>query len=608
MLPTLVTALLVAHATAREWSLVDRAFGPPGASELPTRRDHHRRAVPTNWTLTQNGKTGVSAMQLIVVSETQAIVIDRVEHNTFKTSNGKPAWAALYGLDTHVARAVNVLTNTFCAGGGFLGNGTLVSISGNVPQYEDIDPISGWQGIRLFDPSKCSDSAASGSCTLYENPKRLRISEPRWYPTTIKLEDGSMIVMGGTKFGNFKNTDDTAANSLEYYPAKNIAGQNGLPVPSKFLRDTMYANLFPLMHLLPDGRLFVAANTKAMIYDWKNNKETRLPNIPNGVRVTYPFAGSSVLLPLRPSNNYTATILICGGSTTSDRVDPSKLSSQNKASKQCERMTLNDAGIAKGWETEWMSVPRHMPNLIVLPTGKVLIVNGAQTGYSGYNDVPDTIGNADSDHPAFTPILYNPLAVSGSRMSSTGLPTSKIARMYHSTASLLPSGAVLVAGSNPNEDVETEKYQTEYRAEELRPGYMASGVVRPAVNIAQGMRLNWNTAANVTVTLPKNWTTIQGLHTPHIIFRVKMGQRLVELVVVQPAKSTSTSTAATYNTTLSLTGPPNAKIFPPGPAFLYVLADGVPSTGRMLSMGDGRQPPVNQGAIDNMLAQTDGPE
>ncbi|KAJ7035437.1 hypothetical protein C8F04DRAFT_1258985 [Mycena alexandri] len=63
-------------------------------------------------------------------------------------------------------------------------------------------------------------------------------------------------------------------------------GFNGLKIPSPFLASTLNANLFPIVMELPDGNLFVAANQKAMIFNWKTNTETPLPGIPNGVRVS----------------------------------------------------------------------------------------------------------------------------------------------------------------------------------------------------------------------------------------------------------------------------------------------------------------------------------
>ena len=45
---------------------------------------------------------------------------------------------------------------------------------------------------------------------------------------------------------------------------------------------------------------------------------------------------------------------------------------------------------------------------------------------------------------------YDPAAAKGSRWSKAGV--SSIPRMYHSTATLLPDGTVLVSGSNPSAD------------------------------------------------------------------------------------------------------------------------------------------------------------
>ena len=54
--------------------------------------------------------------------------------------------------------------------------------------------------------------------------------------------------------------------------------------------------------------------------------------------------------------------------------------------------------------------------------------------------------------------------------------------------------------------------------------------------------------------------------------------------------------------TLKVTAPPTNRIYPPGPAFLYVMTDaGVPSFGHKTLVGTGAQPPVDQGAIDKCV-------
>ena len=57
----------------------------------------------------------------------------------------------------------------------------------------------------------------------------------------------------------------------------------------------------------------------------------------------------------------------------------------------------------------------------------------------------DALGASNAKNPAFRPALYDPLAAAGKRFS-TNFPSSKIERLYHSSASLLPDGRIMVTG------------------------------------------------------------------------------------------------------------------------------------------------------------------
>lgn len=74
----------------------------------------------------------------------------------------------------------------------------------------------------------------------------------------------------------------------------------------------MPVNLFPLTWLLPSGNLFIQAEFQAEIFDYKNTIEYPIANIPDAVRV-YPASAGTAMLPLTPGNNWTATLLFCGG-------------------------------------------------------------------------------------------------------------------------------------------------------------------------------------------------------------------------------------------------------------------------------------------------------
>lgn len=451
------------------------------------------------WTLVQKGTTGVHAMQLAIISPTHALIVDKVEHNPL-TISGHPAWAALYNLQTHAVKPLAMESNSFCAGGTFLGNGTLINVGGNPVVHShtssaDFGDLDGLQAIRMLAP--CNSESADG-CDIYENHSRIRMASPRWYNTAVRIDDGSAMIIGGSKSGGWINNGTVNNPTIEYFPPKAIHKSNGLPIHLPFLVDTLSSNLFPIAFALPDGKIFIAANQDAMIYDWTKNVERRLPRIPNGVRVTYPMTGTGLLLPLSPENNYAPEILLCGGSTVDDQKPGYEISSQDPASAQCSRMVLSDEGIAAGWQVEQMPEARTMSDAVLLPTGEVFIVNGAGTGISGYGNVLNQVGASNADNPVFNPVLYNPQAPSGQRFSSVGMPRSSIPRLYHSVATLTPGGDVMVAGSNPNLDRSEVKYGTEYRVEWFGPPYMAMS--RPEI-LEGAKRLEFGKTAKWTVKL-----------------------------------------------------------------------------------------------------------
>ncbi|PPQ93279.1 hypothetical protein CVT25_015277 [Psilocybe cyanescens] len=514
-------------------------------SDLDFKEAYTPRAI-SDWSLIQKGTTGVHAMQLAIISDTHALIIDKVEHNP-ASIDGHPAWAALYNLGDHSIKPLRMQSNSFCAGGTFLGNGTLINVGGNpvVETYTsaaDFGDLDGLQAIRILEPCDLSTAA----CEIYENHPRIRMASPRWYNSVIRLGDGSAMIIGGARKGGWINNATVNNPTVEYYPPKSIKGSNGMPVRLPFLTNTLNSNLFPIAFVLPDGKVFIAANRDAMIYDWQTDTERYLPQIPNGVRVTYPMTGTALLLPLSPENGYVPEVLLCGGSSVDDTKPGYEISSQDPSSSQCSRMVLDGSGISLGWQTEDMPQARVMPDAVLLPTGKILIVNGAGSGISGYGNVMDQVGVSNADNPVLTPVLYDPLAPKGGRFSSVGLPTSSIPRLYHSVATLTPSGNIMIAGSNPNLDRSAVRYGTEYRVEWLNPPYMSLN--RPKIQ-SQILQIPFGGSKGVF--------TIQG--------------------------------------------PPHGNVYPPGPAWLYIVVDGIPSEGQKVMVGSGNGPPVDEDIIRNVI-------
>lgn len=110
-------------------------------------------------------------MQCTLVDDDHIVIYDKAQNNALKGKNGKPAWGAVYRISDESYRALNLETNSFCAGGGWIGNGTLVSVGGN-PQQTNLNngAKNGLAGVRFFTP--CSNE----KCDVYENPSRIRLT------------------------------------------------------------------------------------------------------------------------------------------------------------------------------------------------------------------------------------------------------------------------------------------------------------------------------------------------------------------------------------------------------------------------------------------------
>ncbi|KAI0832917.1 glyoxal oxidase N-terminus-domain-containing protein [Trametes gibbosa] len=522
-------------------------------------------------------RSGIVALESIVVSPTLVLWFDRASNDPLQINNHS-AWGALWNLETSTVRPLDVLSNSFCGSGALLSNGTMVSVGGDPNGFVGNPTIRpGNQAIRIFEP--CASPTGEG-CTLFEDPDNLHLLEKRWYPSTIRIFDGSLLIVGGMHEDTpFYNTDP--ALSFEFFPPK-----ESTPRPSAFLERSLPSNLFPRIFALPDGKVFMVANNQSIIYDIEANTERILPDIPNNVRVTNPMDGSAILLPLSPPD-FIPEVLVCGGTQT-DTIDPLSLSSQTPATSQCSRIRLDEEGIAKGWQVEHMLEGRTMPELVHLPNGQVLITNGAGSGFAAINSVGEPIGNSNADHAVLTPSLYTPTAALGQRISNAGMPSSGIARVYHSSITLTPQGNFLIGGSNPNMNTTVGpgiKFPSEFRVQTLDPPFMF--VERPKILHAPA-KLAFGKKVTVPISLPT------ALARPG----AKVQVSLMDLGFSTHAFHSSArlvfmdATISRDRKSLTFTTPPNGRVFPPGPATIFLTIDDVSSEAAWVMMGSGRSPPT----------------
>jgi hypothetical protein len=165
--------------------------------------------------------------------------------------------------------------------------------------------------------------------------------------------------------------------------------------------------------------------------------------------------------------------------------------------------------------------------------------------------------------PVFESEIYDPQA-----NTWTAAASSRIARMYHSFALLLPDGRVLVGGSNPPE------MEAELRLEVYSPPYLFAGP-RPVINSAPAaagygdrIRIDTTQAGSIKwISLIKPSAATHSLDTEQRVVDVRWH-------------------AVPRTGLVELKMPTDPNIAPPGWYMLFVTtSDGVPSEASWIKIG-----------------------
>ncbi|CAH1762032.1 13984_t:CDS:2 [Entrophospora sp. SA101] len=504
------------------------------------------------------GKTGVLAMHISLANHNTVIMIDKNENNPLKSADGtKPAIVALYHLDDNTVTPIESATDTFCSGGSWFGDGTLLNTGGDFEGPKGNGFAAGGQTVRKYTP---------GTNTLQEFQTAMQTK--RWYPSVVTLADGKILIIGGSTGGTGLNNAKLNNPTYEIWSSNDTVGPAQLPLA--FLADTLPFNLYPIVHIVPNeakkNLIFVFANKKSIIYDLDTATVVKaLPDLVGESPRVYPLTGTSVFLPLKLASTYKTEIMICGGGTAQVPNAP--------ADSTCGRMDI----LAQNpvWEMDnFGGIGRVLPDAVILPDAKVLFLNGGGVGFAGFRK-----GAADnviwaSDKPVLTPVLYDP-----DTKTYTTLAASTVPRMYHSTVTLLADGTVFVAGSNPQASVNLNVlYPTEYRAEVFTPPNLQTGANRATIISVDGQPINQDTpqivnfGKSITVIVQFTSTTTPTFtsalqHTGFSTHSSLMSQRYVELAVTSSALVAGT----TDQYTLQIGLPPNPTLIASGPLWLNVL-------------------------------------
>ncbi|GKU90060.1 hypothetical protein SLEP1_g4105 [Rubroshorea leprosula] len=348
------------------------------------------------------------------------------------------------------------------------------------------------------------------------------LAAARWYASDHILPDGRMIIVGGRRQFNY-----------EFYPKNTAPGLFSLPFSSETNDRGVENNLYPFVHLNVDGNVFIFANNRAILLDYVNKVVVKTyPMIPGAEARSYPSTGSSVLLPLKniQAPNVHAEVLICGGGANGSYTQSLKKKFL-PALETCARINITDPN--PRWVMETMPLRRVMGDMILLPDGSVLIINGA------------------------------------------------------ASAGLVRDGRVLVAGSNPHAyyNFTGVLYPTELRLEAFSPEYLNPTFdnIRPTIvaPVNQGI-LYYGQKQKVRFSCPgpviQNQVEVALVAPPFVTHSFSQNQRLLVLgnnrIIV--LRNNYYDVEATM--------PPSPILAPSGFYLMYMIHQGIPSQGIWINL------------------------
>ncbi|PSS18006.1 Aldehyde oxidase [Actinidia chinensis var. chinensis] len=524
----------------------------------PHRRTQAHAAGGGQWAVLKPN-IGISAMHMQLLKNDRVVMFDRtdfgkseialpggkcrVNPNELVLKRDCTAHSVEYDVASNSIRPLMVLTDVWCSSGAVNPSGDLVQTGG----FNDGEDV-----VRVFKPCSSCDWEEIGS----------GLGRSRWYATNHILPDGRQIIIGGR--GEF---------NYEFYPKGAGSGSQVYDFP--FLAETndpgIENNLYPFVFLNVDGNLFVFANNRAILFDYLRGKVVKTyPGMPDGSPRSYPSTGSAVLLPLTnlQGPKIQAEVLVCGGAPKGSYTSARRRRFEG-ALNTCGRIKITDP--SPKWVMETMPMGRVMGDMLLLPNGEVLIINGGSAGTAGWEYGRD---------PIFKPVIYQPNKPIGSRFELQN-PNS-IPRMYHSTAVLLRDGRVLVGGSNPHQFYKYTNvlFPTELSLEAFSPSYLdrSFAYLRPKIispfsqaklQYGQSVPIRFSVAGK----LNENLVTVTMVAPSFNTHSFSMNQRLLVL----GSGDVKIVGKSTYQ--IQVTTPGSGILAPSGYYLLFVVHQEIPSEG-----------------------------
>ena len=399
-----------------------------------------------------------------------------------------------------ITQVPTAAADLFCAGQAVTADGRILVIGGTA--------TSGGLGIRDI-------TAFDSTSNTWQNLAPMQY--PRWYATGTTLSDGRVLVTSGYNqySGDLVVTPevyDVRTNTWASLPGANQAQ----PV-------------YPFQYQLPNGRVLWAGASEVA-------SETKVLDVATQSWTTIDgrvIDGSSIV-------NYAPNrFMKTGSAADSGESGPSARTT----------FTLDMSQPNPTWRPSGnMAFDRSFVNLTSLPDGTVLATGGANEK-SGFNDAN---GVLDAEQ-------WNP---------STGtwktLAKMTEARLYHSTAVLLPDGRVFVAGGGGDPGVPDHR-----TAQIYSPPYLFKGP-RPTISSAPS---TVQYGANTFIGTPNagSISSVSLLRTGSVTHSFDQNARALSLPFTQTAGG------------LNVQMPVDGRTAPPGYYMMFIVSStGVPSVASMV--------------------------
>jgi hypothetical protein len=357
----------------------------------------------------------------------------------------------------------------------------------------------------------------------------------RWYPTITKLPDGRMLAVSGATNCPDCATPGAPHNGIAALPEIFDPATNTWSVLSNA---SLRLPIYPHMYVLPDGRVFAATTAEEAIASRVLNLTTGTwsvvdPNVREG--------GSSVMyLP--------GKILKTGKAWNPD---------YPVAASTAEAWVIDMTQTAPSWRSVApMAFPRTQHQLTVLPDGTVLATGGSRN--SDVNDQANAVLAAE---------LWDPNTEAWRTLSNGAVP-----RLYHSSATLLPDGRVELSGGGHPPGFGIEEYRTEL----FSPPYLFKGA-RPTITSSPS-QAGYGQGFVVATPDASTITKVALIPQPTPTHAYNSNSGYVPLTFSQTSGG------------ITVTGPANANIAPPGMYMLFVVnANGVPSVASWIHVSGSSQ-------------------